>query len=192
MAPKSPRRPIRLPPPAFVFFGVLGRSAELVDLAGERIVSRFGALHPDGRSDLFEFPDTVAYEASMGHGLVRRFFVIHERLEQDRLAPVKLASIDIENEIRDHVRDHDPESEHARFERPVNVDPGLINDCRIVLATTKNFSHRLYRGDGIWEEITLVWKDGEYRSLPWTYPDFTRPEYHRFFERFRDEFLGRR
>ena len=78
----------------------------------------------------------------------------------------------------------------APVERPVNIDPGLINDCRIILASTKDYSHRLYRGDGIWEEITLMYRDGAYGSLPWTYRDFTNPGYHEFFEVFRDRVIA--
>ncbi len=176
------RRPRRRARPAFLFFGGFAASRDLLDEIRRRLETRFGELHADGVSEVFDFPDTVAYRASMGTGLVRRFFVLAERWPQDGLAAVKNATIDIEDEIRDAV--------DSRVERPVNIDPGLINDCRVILATTKDFSHRLYRGDGIWEEVTLSWRDGAYRPFPWTYPDFVRPAYHAFFARFRDECLS--
>ena len=48
------------------------------------------------------------------------------------------------------------ESEQVPGRAAVNVDPGIINDCRIILASTSDHAHRIYRGDGVWEEVTLV------------------------------------
>ena len=75
--------------------------------------------------------------------------------------------------------------------RPVNIDPGLVNDCRVILASTKDYAHRIYRGGGVWEEITLIYRHGAYETLPWTYPDFRQVAYHRFFAGFRKELLER-
>ena len=43
---------------------------------------------------------------------------------------------------------------------------------RFVLATGKNYSHRIYIGDGIYADLTLIFQKGAYQSLPWTYPDY--------------------
>ncbi len=60
-----------------------------------------------------------------------------------------------------------------------------------ILASTKDYAHRLYRADGIWEEITLVFRHGKFETLPWTYPDFRAPTYHQFFAALRTELMGR-
>ena len=119
----------------------------------------------------------------MGSNLRRKFFVLDALWPQDGLASVKHHTGEMEELIL--------QSGEYPVERPVNIDPGILNDCRIVLASTKDYAHRLYRGDGIWEEITLCFKKGEYCSLPWTYPDFRAPEYHAFFKPFRLELLER-
>jgi hypothetical protein len=75
--------------------------------------------------------------------------------------------------------------------RPINIDPGILNDCRIILASTTDFSHRIYRGEGIWEEVTLQFERGAYRSLPWTYPDFRALTYHPFLLALREDLLSR-
>jgi hypothetical protein len=41
-----------------------------------------------------------------------------------------------------------------------------------VLATTKDGSHRIPLRDGIYAEVTLVFERGDFRPLPWTYPDY--------------------
>ena len=178
---------MRASPPedAFLFFGVFAGRAEIIDETRERLVERHGPLHPLGESAAFRFPDTVTYRESMGTGLRKKYFVFAERLPQDGLAGVKLAAVNLEEEIGAGWRTR------TNVTRPVNIDPGLINDCRVILATTKDYAHRIYRGGGIWEEVTLIFRDGAYQTLPWTYPDFRDPELHRFLEVFRDEFLGR-
>jgi hypothetical protein len=119
----------------------------------------------------------------MGSQLQRKFFVLEKRWPQDGLARVKHDAMALEDEILARW------CQSTGLQRPVNIDPGLINDCRIILATTKDYAHRLYRGDGIWEEISLVFRGGRYRELPWTYPDFKNIRYHEFFEQFREEIL---
>jgi hypothetical protein len=178
-----PRRPLRKAPPAFLFFGAFAGALEILELVRDRVVGRYGPLHPSGVSPVFEFPETVTYRKSMGTGLLRRFYVVLERWPQDGLAAVKKSAIEMEDEIAGLVAGSVP------VERPVNIDPGLINDRRIILATTKDRSHRIYRGGGVWEEVTLVWQDGAYRPLPWTYPDFARTDYHEFFAGFRAELV---
>lgn len=173
----------RTAPPAFLFFGVFTGYPDLLEEARTEIVDEFGALHPAGESGVFPFPRTETYEKSMGPALVRRFFVLDELRPQDCLASVKHAALRMEERI----------AAAGRFdvERPVNIDPGLLNDCRLILASTKDYAHRLYRGDGIWEEITLIYRHGAFDTLPWTYPDFRAPTYHSFFATLRSELLSR-
>ncbi len=177
------RHPRREPPPARLFFGVITGLPQLFDQARERIAARFGPLEPGEESPSFPFPPTRTYARIMGEGpLQRKFFFLRERWPQDGLARAKLASIEIENEIQQAGEEFD-------VPRAVNIDPGLLNDCRIILASTKDHSHRLYRGDGIWEEVTLVFQGGEYRPLPWTYPDFRSPAYSQYFTPIREDYL---
>ena len=56
--------------------------------------------------------------------------------------------------------------------RSVNIDPGYLLYERFVLATGKNYSHRIYVGQGIYADLTLIFQKGAYRPLPWTYPDY--------------------
>lgn len=183
-----PHRRSRAPaPPARLFFGVITGFPELFDRARERLAARFGEMEPADESPLFPFPRTRTYAKAMGDPLSRKFFFLRAPWPQDGLATVKAAAIEIEEEIQAEGRFAVP--------RAVNIDPGLLNDCRIVLASTKDHAHRLYRGDGIWEEITLVFRGGAFRPLPWTYPDFRNPDYAAYFAPIRErhlDALGRR
>ena len=175
---------LRPPKPALLFFGVLTRYDEVFDLVRERVTSRWGPLHVAGESPKWPFPDTRTYSKSMGTDLMRRFFTVAALWPQDGLASTKHAALALEEEI----------ALYSQFDvaRPVNIDPGLINECRVILASTKDYAHRLYRGDSIWEEITLVFRGGKFETLPWTYPDFRSEEYHTYFAQLRQSVLDAR
>src|SRR5262245_25909138 len=176
------RRERRPAPEARLFFGVITGLERLFDVARERISARFGELETAEESPVLPFPATRTYSRSMGSGpLLRKFFFLGRHWPQDGLAEVKIATIGIEEEIQ--------ASDTFDVPRAVNIDPGLLNDCRIVLASTKDHAHRIYRGQGIWEEITLIFREGRYRPLPWTYPDFQSPECAAYFTPIRAAYL---
>ena len=66
--------------------------------------------------------------------------------------------------------------------RQVNIDPGFLSAERLVLATGKNFIHRVYLRDGIFADLTLIYQKGAYRPLAWTYPDYQEPEFLHYLE----------
>ncbi len=100
----------------------------------------------------------------MGKNLSRYFLLFAPLASRGQLPEVKLRT----NEI---------EARHARQgNRTVNIDPGYIALEQIVLATTKGFAHRLYLGNGIFGDLTLMFENGSYHGLPWTYPDYRSEE----------------
>lgn len=68
----------------------------------------------------------------------------------------------------------------------VNIDPGYVTKAKLVLATTKDYAHRIYLAQGIYAEVTLSYSRGEFQPLPWTYPDYQTKAYRDFFRRVRD------
>jgi hypothetical protein len=56
--------------------------------------------------------------------------------------------------------------------RQVNIDPGYIALGKFVLATTKDQSHRIDVGQGIFAEVTLRYRHGTFEPWEWTYPDY--------------------
>jgi hypothetical protein len=174
-------RGLREAPPAFLFFGVFTGFEGVFDRVRSLVEGRYGPIDRDGESAASPFPETRTYARTMGAGLLKKLFVVERLWPQDRLAEAKLAAIEMEDAVH--------RSGAFPVERPVNIDPGLVNDCRVVLASTKDYSHRLYRGQGIWEEVSLVFQEGAWRPLPWTYPDLRAPTYHAFLSGFRERLL---
>ncbi|EHJ47486.1 hypothetical protein DFW101_1478 [Solidesulfovibrio carbinoliphilus subsp. oakridgensis] len=107
------------------------------------------------------FVHTAYYEKELGRPLFRRVLAFSCLLSQGRLRSVKLFTNGLEEALA-----------RPDGSRRVNLDPGLLTQERFVLATGKNFTHRIYLGDGIFGDLTLVFQAGSWQTLPWTFPDY--------------------
>ena len=160
---------------------VMGRDEAMLAKGRDLMAERYGAV--EFESPVYDFSFSAYYEPEMGEGLVKRFLGFGPHVDPGDLAEVKRTSNALESEL-------------ARPDglpgRGVNIDPGYVNGGQLVLATTKNYSHRIYIGKGIYAEVTLLFTRGAYTPLPWTYPDYRTGEALAFFTRVREAFLNQR
>ena len=158
--------------------GILSAFPDLLGLAAERAEAIFGP--PDLTSDVFPFDFTEYYRDEMGTDIKRRFLSYPRLIAPDQLAEIKLRTNRLEAEIAE---------EHSRgVRRPVNLDPGYLTLSKLVLATTKDYGHRIYLRDGIYAEVTLRFRGGRFEPWPWTYPDYRTEPYLAFFRQVRDAY----
>jgi hypothetical protein len=75
-------------------------------------------------------------------------------------------------------------------QRRVNIDPGYLDLAKVVLASTKDHSHRLYIGEGIFAEVTLRYRQRAFQVWEWTYPDYRTPVTLTFFHHLRALYKG--
>ena len=73
--------------------------------------------------------------------------------------------------------------------RRINIDPGYLLPARFVLATGKNFAHRIYIVDSIYADLTLIYANGRFQTLPWTYPDYADKGLQTVLEQIRDRYM---
>ena len=165
--------PLDLKPgePAAFLCAVLARGADAVDEAVAALAARFGEVR--ARSPVWAFDMSGYYEAEMGPGLAKGLAWLGDPVDPERLAGRKRQSLAFEGERA-------VEGAGGELRRTVNVDPGLLSEESLVLATTKASGHRVAIGAGLWAEVTLRFERGEYRPLPWTYPDYRQPEVGEF------------
>ncbi len=111
------------------------------------------------------------YKEELGEPIFRRFIFHRKLIEQDYLAAAKLKTCEIENTLS------------IDGKRTINLDPGYLTVAKLVLSTTKDYSHRLYLTDGIFAEVTLAYnKDKEcYVPFTHTYRDYCDERYLRLF-----------
>jgi hypothetical protein len=166
---------IRAPLPVKLFTGVLTSLPEIVPHIEERLVALLGSV--DLRSRQFIFDKTHYYDEEMGSPIYRYFLSFEKLIEPSAIATVKIRTNGLEAEFA---------KEHSSLPRPINLDPGYLEQSKIVLASTKNFFHRILIADGIYAEVTLHFQDGLWRAFPWTFPDYKSDHYHEFFTSLRD------
>ena len=159
-------------------FGLLFREDDGKIAALRSLTDLFGPLDAVTRPQDFAF--TRFYEKEMGPGIRRLFGSFDTLVDPGLLPDIKARTNRLEQDTACDGR------------RTVNVDPGLLCEERLVLATGKNAGHRIYLRDGIYADLTLLYRDGAYRPLPWTYPDYAQDETRRFFGLLRGILIARR
>lgn len=165
---KVPARP--KPDPIKIFCGLIGREDSILEARG--LLARvFGDI--DVESAVFPFDYTDYYSGEMGRALARQWVAFRTLRERSYLALAKHETVLAERALSLEGR------------RSVNIDPGYVDDAQVVLATAKNFSHRIYIGKGYYAEVTLIYSHGDFKSLEWTYPDYKSQEGLRFFGKVR-------
>ena len=73
----------------------------------------------------------------------------------------------------------------------MNLDPGLLELGKLILATTKDQAHRIYLRDGIFAEVTLRYHAGAWQPWPWTYADYREPALAEFLQEAREVYRMR-
>ena len=157
------------PPPTKLFMSIIFRcdeaGAACPELAKTLIALEECYGRIDYRSSLLAFDRTTYYNREMGSRLRRMLLSFEQLIARDRLVEVKQYAYQLETCAAD-----------ASGKRTVNIDPGLLSPENLVLATGKNFTHRIYLGSGIFAEVTLIFQNKQFGALPWTYPDYASPE----------------
>jgi len=123
------------------------------------LLREFGAV--DYQSKTLAFTETSYYDQELGTPITRQVFGFESLIPPENLADLKLTTNALEQRFLQ------PDGR-----RTFNLDPGLLFQERLVLATGKNFSHRIYVGKGIWADLTLLYQKGKWQSLPWSFPDY--------------------
>ncbi len=122
------------------------------------------------------------YRDEVGDAPLRAFYGFETTFHPGCLAARKLLSNRLEEEL----------AAGSGYARPVNLDPGYLAVEKVVLASAKNFAHRIYLADGIYGEVTLQYYDKRFQTLKWTFPDYASGEYFPFFLELRRRLLRER
>ncbi len=129
-------------------------------------------------SSWLPFDYTDYYYKEMGAPLFRKVFAFKNLIEQKDLAAIKTGTNSIEKKF-------------ARSDkRQVNIDPGYLLSSRFVLATGKDYSHRIYIGKKIYADLTLMYtKNKGFVTLDWTYPDYASKEMLDYLSKVRNKYI---
>jgi hypothetical protein len=155
--------------------GMIAGQPELFEQAQSKLIEQYGVI--DYTSPIIPFSCyTDYYESEIGTNLSRRFISFEKLIDPVDIVPIKLTTNRIELEFT---------LASNRQGRIINLDPGYVSNAKLVLATTKDYQHRLYLGQGIYAEVTLRFRQGKFEPFEWTYPDYKTPEYLAIFNQIR-------
>lgn len=165
----------REPDPVKLISSLFASDRKVLDLTIEELAREYG--HPDWVSPELFFDRTQYYVREMSWPLYRRFISFAEVIEPDRIADIKLRTNALE---RKYIRE---------AKRTVNIDPGYVTPERLILATGKNYTHRVYLAKGIYADLTLIFRQGSFQPLEWTYPDYAESAIIEYFNAIRKRYL---
>jgi hypothetical protein len=165
------------PPPAKLVCGLLFQNEEWLNTAVVDLQTEFGEI--DYKSDPLDFHYTDYYFAEMGHPLTRIFVAFDRLVNPAELAVIKVLTNSLEARY----------AGSAGGQRVMNIDPGYVNPTAYILATSKNYAHRIYLGKGVFAQQELLFERKRVRTLDWTYPDYRSLEYQEVFRKIREIYL---
>jgi hypothetical protein len=166
-----------------LLLAAFSRYGEALDWARQKAVETWGPLADE--SPRFDFAETTYYDATMGAGLKKVFFAFQRPFDPAELVEVKLLTNRWEVECVTAC--HWQSQCHPIEPRPLNLDPGYLTPAKLVLASTKDFAHRIYLSRGIFAEITLQYRHHRWQHHPFTFPDYRREDYQQFFTACREK-----
>jgi Domain of unknown function (DUF4416) len=167
--------------PVLLVVAAFSRHGDALNWARTQLEHLFGPVHL--ASPPLVFDQTTYYEASMGSNLRKQFLAFRDLVVPQRLPDIKLCTNALEDDLAAE-RTY-PEA------RPINLDPGLLELGKFLLATTKDQAHRIYLRDGIFAEVTLRFQTGIFKPWPWTYADYRQSCVHDFLQQARDYYRQR-
>ena len=161
--------------PVKLFTSIIFRDEGSLDEAERKLVSLYGPTEESKKT--LDFSYTDYYREEMGTSLKRKLMCFQRPVDVGDTAEIKLATNRIEDELS------------GGGKRTVNIDPGYVTEAKLVLLTTKDYTHRIYIGKRIFAEVTLHYTGGTFRAWPWTYPDYASEDFIAYFNGVRDMYM---
>ncbi len=148
-------------------------AAAMGDLIGE-VETLWGPVAH--RSELLDFDFTDYYEREIGPGLKRQFIAFSTPVRPETLQESKVVSNELETRLS------------VGGKRRVNVDPGHLDLSKLIVASTKDATYRVYLGGGIYAQPMLWYEKGNFHPWPWTYQDYRTEVAISFFNKVRGDY----
>ena len=158
--------------PVKLIISIFTRANNSFDGIEEILSKKFGPI--DFSSQVLDFNHTRYYAREFGPNLKRKFISFKKLADSGNLWKIKIQT----NRVEDKLAKNDI--------RQFNIDPGYITQANLILASTKAFSHRIYIRNGIYQEVTLIFRNKTFQALPWTFPDYQSKECVDIFIKIRD------
>ena len=169
---------LKLPPPAKLIMSLVFHKKDIAETVIQELTFLFGPI--DFMSEILPFDHTDYYYPEMGQPLFRRLISFLELIPPQELPAIKVKTNALEQKYA------------ISQKRQINIDPGYLTAERLILATGKNYTHRVYLRDGVYADLTLIYQKKDSQALPWTYPDYASEPIKEILRLIRKKYLYQR
>jgi hypothetical protein len=144
-------------PEVKLIVGIMYSDKEILDKTISILKERFGEIESELEYD-FSFTDY--YMPEMGENLKKKIIIFKNPIGRKLLAEIKNWT----NELED--------KESISQKRKINLDPGYLTVCNVVLASAKEMPHKVYIGEGMFGDVVLEFKNKSFQHSGHTFPDY--------------------
>jgi hypothetical protein len=116
----------------------------------------------------------------MGWPIFRKFVSFTNLINPKEIARIKIETNEIEERLA------------VEGKRKVNLDPGYMDYNKVILASAKYNSQKIYLDLGIYADPTLWYEQGKFHPYPYSFPDFKTDLYNPVFLHIRALYKGQR
>lgn len=162
---------IRIPLPVKLIIGFIFSDQTILNQTETILKKHFGKI--DFETQATPFTHTDYYKNEFGEDLKRKFISFKKLIPAEKLYKIKILTDKIEKKLS------------FSNKRRINIDPGYLDLSKVVLASTKDYTHRIYLNKGIYAEITLYYRNKTFTPWDWTYPDYRTSDYIAIFNQIR-------
>ncbi len=162
------------PEPVKFFTGILYSDPAILVKVKSALEEKYGPI--DFESEAFPFDVTDYYRDELGYPIFRKFVSFRDWIHPKDLARLKCETNALEEVFAEGGR------------RRMNLDPGYMDVGKVVLASAKYNSQKIYLDRGIYADLTLRYEKGHFFPYPWSFPDFKTGRYERAFLLIRERY----
>ena len=138
-------------PQALLIMGILYAETISIECIEKKLIKKYGPILK--ASTAYDFHHTKYYNDEMGSKLKRKYYAFERLIKKKKLSAIKTHTNRLEQQ---YARD---------AKRQVNLDPGYVDLSKLVLASAKDFSHRIFVLSGCPININVFLILSEYFSL---------------------------
>jgi hypothetical protein len=161
--------------PVKLVIGFIFQEEDVLNKTKVLLARRFGKI--DNQSLILAFTHTDYYTKEFGSNLKRQFVSFEKLISPRDLSAIKITTNKIEQKMS------------RQGQRQINIDPGYLDMAKLILASTKDYRHRVYLNKGIYAEVTLFYQHKSFQAWEWTYPDYKTSDYIAIFNRIREIYV---
>jgi len=158
-----------------LIISLFSKEIKFIEKVEKKLIKLFG--EEEDLTKILPFEYTNYYLEEFGNNLKRKLICFKKLVNKEEICEIKLKT----NKIEDYFK--------IKNKRIVNIDPGYITEAKLVLLTTKDYTHRIYIGKKIFADPTLFFQNKSFRSWPWTYPDYASLEMINYFNEVREMYV---